>query len=175
MLEGPIQEDVDAGLPADLRIFEAKPSPSGATYTGRSWRYRMEHPGNAIGDMIAVDANRFLVIERDNGNGPTARFKAIFLIDRRDHDHDGYVDKELLLNLMAVPNPGKVNGITDAFLTFPFVTIEDVEVIDDQTIVVLNDNNFPGGGGRTDGVPDDNELIVVQLDKPLDVDRRLLA
>jgi hypothetical protein len=175
MLEGPIAEDVAAGLPADLRIFEAQVRQDGVRWTGRFWRYRLEHPTNAIGDMIALDANRFLVIERDGGSGPTAVFKAIFLIDLRDRDHDGYVDKQLLVNLMAIPNPGAVSGITAPFLTFPFVTIEDVEVVDDHTITVLNDNNFPGGGGRATGVPDDEELIVLRLDQDLDVDRRVLA
>ena len=40
---------------------------------------------------------------------------------------DGYVDKNLLVNLMAVPDPGNVGGL-GAFFTFPFVTIEDVEI-----------------------------------------------
>ena len=51
----------------------------GPAYTGDVWRYRLEHPANAIGDFIAVDEDRFLVIERDGGSGPTARFKAVFL------------------------------------------------------------------------------------------------
>jgi hypothetical protein len=40
---------------------------------------------------------------------------------------------------------------------------------------VLNDNNFPGGGGRAAGVPDDNEFITIELDQSLDADHRLLA
>jgi hypothetical protein len=175
MLEGPVAEDVAAGLPADLRIFEVQVRQDGVRWRDGFSRYRLEHPTNAIGDMIALDAHRFLVIERDGGSGPTAVFKAIFLVDLRDRDRDGYVDKQLLVNLMAIPNPGAVSGITTPFLTFPFVTIEDVEVVDDNTIVVLNDNNFPGGGGRAAGVPDDEELIVLRLGQDLDVDRRVLA
>jgi hypothetical protein len=97
----------------------------------------------------------------------------VFLVDLRDRDHDGYVDKDLLVNLMAVPDPGGVGGL-GAFFTFPFVTIEDVEIVDRSTIAVLNDNNFPGTGGRAANLPDENEIILIQLDRRLEVSRRLL-
>lgn len=175
MLEGATAEDKAAGLGSDLRIYEAKVDKrEGAEFTGKMWRYRMEHPGNALGDFIAVNAHEFLVLERDNGAGATARFKAVFRIDLRDRDRDGYVDKELLVNLMAVPDPKNLGGM-GAFFTFPFVTIEDVEIIDEHTIAVMNDNNFPGTGGRSTTEPDNNEYIEIRLDQPLDVDRRLLA
>ena len=171
MLEGPVAEDVAAGLAADLRIFEVDVDRRGRPrYTGDLWRYRMEHPANAIGDFIAVNDHQFLAIERDGGSGPTARFKAVFLVDLRDRDGDGYVDKDLLVNLMAVPDPGGVGGF-GPFFSFPFVTIEDVEIVDRDTIAVLNDNNFPGAGGRAPDRPDENELILVRLDRPLDVAR----
>ncbi len=174
MLEGPVAEDVAAGLPADLRIHEVSLGRRGPRYTGDVWRYRMEHSANAIGDFIAVDDDRFLVIERDGGSGATARFKAVFLVDLSDRDRDGYVDKELLVNLLAVPDPQGV-GDRGAFFDFPFVTIEDVEIVDSHTIAVLNDNNFPGGGGRAPGVPDPNELILIRLDRDLEPSRRVLA
>jgi hypothetical protein len=132
----------------------------------------MEHPGNAIGDFIAVNSHQFLVIERDNGAGPAARFKAVFLVDLRDRDGDGYVDKDLLVNLMAVPDPGGVGGF-GPFFPFPFVTIESVEIVDRQTLAILNDNNFPGAGGRASDQPDQNELILVRLDRALDVHPRI--
>jgi len=89
----------------------------GPRFTGDLSRYRLEHPGNAIGDLFAVNDRQFLVFDRDNGAGATARFKAVFLVDLDDRDHDGYVDKELLVNLMAVPDPANVGGL-GAFFTF---------------------------------------------------------
>lgn len=174
MLEGATAEDKAAGLGADLRIYEVALHRRGsATFTGQLWRYRMEHPGNSLGDFIAVNDHQFLVIERDQGAGPTARFKAVFLVDLKDRDHDGYADKDLLVNLMAVPDPKGVGGL-GAFFSFPFVTIEDVELIDAHTIAVMNDNNFPGTGGRSATQPDENEYIEISLDQPLRIDRRLL-
>lgn len=174
MLEGPVAEDTAAGLPADLRIFEVSLGRRGARFGDEPHRYRLEHPANAIGDLIAVDADRFLVIERDNGAGPTARFKAVFLVDLRDRDRDGYVDKDLLVNLMAVPDPRGIGG-RGAFFDFPFVTIEDIEIVDRNTIAVLNDNNFPGAGGRAADQPDPNEFILVRLDRDLDPAHQVLA
>ena len=94
-------------------------------------------------------------------------------MDVKDRDHDGYVDKDLLVNLMAVPDPKNVGGL-GAFFTFPFQTIEDVELIDSHTIAVMNDNNFPGTGGRSATQPDQNEYIEISLDQPLEIDHRLL-
>ncbi|MGH9154078.1 MAG: hypothetical protein ACRD03_17205 [Acidimicrobiales bacterium] len=52
------------------------------------------------------------------------------------------MEKTLLVNLMAVPDPRGLGG-DGAFSRFRFVTIEDVVIVDDQTLAVINDNNFP--------------------------------
>jgi hypothetical protein len=174
MLEGSLAEDKAAGLASDLRIFEVKANqPLGAQFTGTYWRYRMESPGDSIGDAIALNDHELLVVERDGGAGPNARFKAVFRVDLKDRDHDGYVDKELLVNLLAVPDPTNA-GKLGAFFPFSFETIEDLAVLDDHTIAVMNDNNFPNGGSRSTTAPDPNEYIEVRVDQPLDVDPRLL-
>ncbi|GAB3257017.1 esterase-like activity of phytase family protein [Kineosporia babensis] len=142
-------------------------------YTGKKFRYQLEDPANAIGDAIAVDSNRFLVIERDNGQGATAKFKKIYLADKRDRDRDGAMDKTLLVDLMNVANPKGVGGFGKTF-TFPFQTIEDVVILDDHTIGVLNDNNFPFSTGRSATEADNNEWITIELPKSLNADRRLL-
>ena len=54
------------------------------------------------------------------------------------------------------------------------MTIEDVEILDRHTIAVLNDNNYPGTGGRGADVRDVNEYLEIDLGTKLDVDRRLL-
>jgi hypothetical protein len=174
MLEGSVAEDKAAGLASDLRILEVKVNQSlGAQFTGTYWRYRLESPGDSIGDAIALNDHELLVVERDAGAGPNARFKAVFSVDLKDRDHDGYADKRLLVNLLAVPDPANV-GKLGAFFPFSFETIEDVEVVDDHTIALMNDNNFPNTGGRSAVLPDPNEYIEVTLDQPLDLDPRLL-
>jgi hypothetical protein len=174
MLEGSTAEDKAAGLGSDLRIYEAPIAKDGtAGFTGDFRRYRMEDPANALGDFIAVNKHQFLVIERDNGQGPTAVFKRIYLVDTRGVTADGYVTKTLLVDLMNVPNPTGAGGFADPF-TFPFFTIEDVELVDQRTIAVMNDNNFPAAGGRSATVPDQNEFVLIRLGTALQVDHRLL-
>ena len=45
----------------------------------------------------------------------------------------------------------------------------DMVFFDGKTIGVLNENNYPFSLGRhlTTGHPDDNEFIIIKLDKPL--------
>ena len=174
MLEGATAEDQSAGLGSDLRIYEARLDRDGGVEWGTDYRrYRMEAAGNALGDFIAVNKHEGLIIERDNGSGATAAFKRVYLVDLRDKDQDGYVDKHLLVDLMNLANPARLGGFGATF-TFPYVTIEDVEILDADTIAVLNDNNYPATGGRGTGVKDVNEYLEIDLGGTLRVDRRVL-
>ena len=119
-------------------------------YTGASWLYRLDTDGTNIGDMTAINDHEFVVIER---NGATATsggtpFKRIFKIDINQIDANGYVKKTLLVDLMNVLDPYDLNGDGSTVFTFPYVTIEDVLFIDSNTLLVINDNNYPGTGGR---------------------------
>ena len=178
MLEGATAEDKAAGLAGDLRIYEAPIAADGtAAFTGDFRRYRMEAPGNALGDLIAVNRHQLLVIERDNGQGATAVFKRIYLVDTRGVAAGGYVSKTLLVDLMDVDNPSGLgpDGADGDPFRFPFFTIEDVELVDERTLAVMNDNNFPAAGGRSTTEPDQNEYLEIRLARPLQVDHRLLA
>ncbi|MEV2271434.1 esterase-like activity of phytase family protein [Nonomuraea africana] len=135
-------------------------------YTERRWTYRLDDPSHAIGDAIAVDRHRFLIIERDNLQGDAAKAKRVYLADTRDRDGDGALDKTLVADLLDLAAP-------DGTFRFPFQTIEDVIILDDRTLGLLNDNNFPFSAGRTAGRPDDNEFITVRLTRPLDADPRV--
>ncbi|GIF12787.1 esterase-like activity of phytase family protein [Actinoplanes teichomyceticus] len=167
LLEGTVTGDT----PGQLRLNEF--DTRAQRYTGKRYRYRLESATNAIGDAIAVDRDRFLIIERDGGQGATAVFKRLYLADKRDRDRDGLLDKTLLVDLMNIANPKRLGGFGTTF-TFPFQTIEDVVILDDTHLAVLNDNNFPFSSGRTAGRADDNEWITIQLPQPLHTDRRLL-
>ncbi|MFE5893522.1 esterase-like activity of phytase family protein [Streptomyces sp. NPDC056462] len=165
LLEGTVTGDT----PGDLRFSEFDLRKRG--YTGERFVYRLESTANAIGDAIAVDRHRFLVIERDGGQGDTARFKRIYLADTRDRGGDGLMDKTLVADLLDIANPKELGGFGKTF-RFPFQTIEDVNLVDDRTLAVLNDNNFPFSSGRTAGKADDNEFITIRLSAPLHADRR---
>lgn len=166
MLEGAVAGDDRR----DLRIYTVR---KGAFEPG-FLRYRMESAANALGDVIMVNGHEALVIERDSLQGAAAAFKRIYLADLSDEDGDGYVGKQLLVDLMELANPQRRGGFGETF-TFPYFTIEDVEIVDADTIAVMNDNNFPATGGRGPDVTDANEYLEITLAEPLRVDTRLLA
>ncbi len=103
-------------------------------------------------------------------------------------DSNGYVAKEQVADLLNIQDPNDLNGdgklnIQDPndlngdgkkTFDFPFVTIEDVLVVDKNTILVANDNNYPFSTGRPGNDPqnpviDNNEILLLKLQKPLNL------
>lgn len=181
MLEGPLTTDTNRN-----RLLINEFDIGTKAFTGRVFYYRMENTfesGQAIGDLTAINSHEFLVIERDNFQGDPndpavanpARFKKVYKIDLDQLDSQGFVQKELVADLLNINDPDGLggNGTTNGVFTFPFVTIEDVLPIDRETILVINDNNYPFSSGRTPGQADNNEFVLIKLDKPLQLDPRL--
>jgi len=138
-----------------------------ASYTGQQWLYKLAPQGTNIGDMTAVNEHQFLVIERNGTETP--RFKKVYLIDLNEVDGDGFVSKTEVVDLMNVADPHDLNQDDQTTFTFPFVTIEDVLVLDANTLLVINDNNYPGSS-RDEGQPDPTEFLRLVLDVALPVD-----
>jgi hypothetical protein len=140
-------------------------------YTGKTFAYIMDNAGYSIGDMTALSDRQFLVLERDGGQGDAgdprftspARFKKIFKIDLTHIDANGNLIKEEVADLLNIYDPRDVagDGRTNTVFTFPFQTIEDLLVLDNNTLLVINDNNFPFSSGRAFGVADNDEFILI--------------
>lgn len=163
----PMLEGTVIGDPANsLRIYEF--DAESKQYKGLAGYYRMEQPNHAIGELTVVNENEFLVIERDNNQGAAAQFKKIFKIDLSQTDANGFVVKEEVVDLLNIQDPNDLNGDGDTKFTFPFVTIESVVVIDENTLLLANDNNYPFSVGRPPSI-DNNEIILLGLDKPLNL------
>jgi hypothetical protein len=140
------------------------------SFVGLTARYQLDPLGTNIGDMTAINDHQFLVIER---NGATATsggtpFKKIFEIDTAQLDANGFAKKTELVDLMNLADPDDLNGDGSTTFTFPFVTIEDILVLDPHTLLVINDNNYPGGGGRGN-FADNTEFLKIHLDTALAV------
>ncbi len=163
-----------------LRILEFDTAKG--EYTGKSFKYTLEAPNNSIGDFNLIDATSGLIIERDDTEGDSAqaclegapkpdcfnvpaKFKRIYKIDMAQADADGFVKKVGYIDLMDIDDPQKLarQGGKDGKLTFPFFTIENVDLVDADRIIVGNDNNLPFSSGRALGKVDDNELILLKV------------
>jgi hypothetical protein len=136
-------------------------------YTGVTYFYPLDPAGTNIGDMTAIDDHRFLIIER---NGATATsgtpFKKIYIADVKGVADGGTVKKTELVDLMNIADPDDLNGDGKTSFTFPYVTIEDVLILDAETLLVINDNNFPYGGGR-ELASDATEFLKIRLARPI--------
>jgi hypothetical protein len=170
LLEGTVTGDnaIDGSAGKILRIgeFDIKTR----SYTQNQWLYKLEVAGTNIGDMTAINDTQFLVIER---NGATATgggtpFKKIFIADIAGVAKGGFVKKTELVDLMNISDPHDLNGDGSTTFTFPFVTIESVLILDAKTLLVINDNNYPGTGGRNTN-SDNTEFLKIRLDTPLAV------
>ena len=79
--------------------------------------------------------------------------------------------KRLLVDLLDIDDPddigGPLVGIPDDTFNFPLQSVESVTPIDDFTLLVGLDNNYPGGNGRVPGTPDGTEIITLRSKVPL--------
>lgn len=163
MLEGSVAGDPDGAL----RIYTFDVA-SQQYVTDTMRLYPLSDPSHSIGELTVINDDEFLVIERDNNSGDEAAFKKIFKINLNELDEAGFVQKEEVVDLLAISDPDDLAGFGATF-RFPFATIEDVLVLDAETIVVMNDNNYDGKGGRGATVKDANEMLVLRLATPLQV------
>ncbi|MEH2158248.1 esterase-like activity of phytase family protein [Nostoc sp.] len=168
LLEGTVQGDT----PGALRINEF--DLASHKYSEQLRYYRLDNPSNSIGDLAVINDNEYLVIERDNNQGAAAKFKRIYKIDLSKTDSNGYVAKEEVADLLNIQDPNDLNGDGKTTFNFPFQTIENVLVVDKNTILVANDNNYPFSTGRPGNDPqnpviDNNEILQLKLEKPLNL------
>jgi hypothetical protein len=151
------------------------------SWTGRHWKYVLEAATHAIGDFNMIDGTTGLIIERDNGEGTAdracpegqkrndcfhdlARFKRVYKVELSDANVGAAVRKIGYIDLMSIADPDKLarKPLTGGVLTFPFFTIENVDVVDATHIIVGNDNNLPFSSSREPNKADDNELILLE-------------
>jgi hypothetical protein len=185
MLEGPLYteegkvEQVDGATVLRVLEFDV----AGKAFTGRFWLYPLAEGGEAIGDFNMVDATTALVIERDNGAGVAAKacadpakpapdcfavpskVKRIYKIEMTEENVGKPVRKIGYIDLLAIKDPDnkKRQGGGEGFYDMPFVTIENVDLIDGERIIVGNDNNLPFSAGRALDKTDDNEFVVLNV------------
>lgn len=151
-------------------------------WTGRHWKYVLEANHHAIGDFNMINETTGLIIERDNGEGTAdkacpegqkaaacfhdlAKFKRIYKVEFGDANAGGVMKKVAFIDLMQIADPAKLarKPLTNGVLTFPFFTIENVDIVDERHIVVGNDNNLPFSSSRDPNKADDNELVLLEV------------
>jgi hypothetical protein len=177
IVEGPLIADRDGGAPYRRLIFEF--NTRRGEYTGRTWHYRTDTPAPGvapyvIGDFTALDEHRFIAIERDDfqGTDPQLAQKKLYLVDLRRTDAEGYLRKTLVADLLhiedrlGISTPARSGEFrVGRSFAFPLQSVESVEVLGGNRLLVANDNNFPFSNGRWTARdrPDDTEMIVIRV------------
>lgn len=185
MLEGPLYMEDGSVEKADgltaLRIIEL--DAASKAWTGKTWLYPLSEGGEAIGDFNMIDETTALVIERDNGAGVVekacadpkapaadcfavpAKHKRIYKIEMTEENAGKAVRKIGYIDLMKIEDPDnkKRQGGGEGFYDMPFVTIENVDLVDPTHIIVGNDNNLPFSAGRALDKADDNEFVLLEV------------
>ena len=165
-----LEKTVSSDANGSLRIYSFDVGTS--KYTGLVGYYRMDKPVHAIGDITPINDHEFIVIERDGTEGSELGFKKLFKVDINQIDTNGFVVKTEIANLMSIDDPNDLNKDGKLTYSMPFVTIENALVLDETSVLVANDNNYPFSKGRPPAI-DNNELVVIKLSTPLDLDPRL--
>lgn len=147
-------------------------------FTDKSFKYFLEDSAHSIGDFNMIDDQYGLIIERDDSEGvwkkacksPSqskcfknpAKFKRIYKV-KLDVKR-GIAEKIAYIDLMRINDPkgNSKKPLDGGKFVFPFLTIENVDVVDKDHIIIANDNNFPFSSSREPYKPDDNEIIVLE-------------
>ncbi|MCI5968273.1 esterase-like activity of phytase family protein [Helicobacter sp.] len=149
-------------------------------FTGKSYTYTLESNAHSIGDFNMIDEKYGLIIERDDTEGTMdkacnaqttkhcfknpAKFKRIYKV--KLDEKKGVAEKIAYIDLMNISDPEKIakKPLVNGKFVFPFFTIEYVDIVDSKHIVVANDNNFPFSASREPFIPDDNEVILLEVE-----------
>lgn len=175
MLEGGLASD-DGKI---TRLLEF--DPVAKRFTGVQWPLPFEQVGDSFTELVGVrrfmeapddESYVFLTIERDATQGEDARFKRVlhFAIMDRHHDPGGKVMRvvrqhpsygDWSLDLLGISDPDHLGSASGTF-TFPFITTEALWPMQDGSLVIVNDNNYPAKGGRSADENDHTEFIRVK-------------
>jgi len=144
--------------------------PSAASFTGEYRLYQVDAPNVSIASLEALNDTEFLVMERDSEEGAAAKIKRIYRFDWTDSP----MTKKLVCDLLIIRDEAGLTTAEEGAIglgthySFPYVTPECLLVLDNQTLLVVNDNNYPmSSGRRPPNTPDDNEFIQLFLEHPL--------
>ncbi|WP_083701497.1 esterase-like activity of phytase family protein [Tersicoccus sp. Bi-70] len=134
-------------------------------YTGRTWTYRVDTDDNLVGDAQMTRDGSLLILERDDFDGDAAVTKRIYRVELGKNDGTGGLAKTLVADLLRITDPAGISagggwGTGDTY-AFSYQSVETLVPLRNGTLMLANDNNYPGNAARHPGTPDDTEMIVI--------------
>jgi len=122
--------------------------------------YQLDGNATEIRELVAINDHEFLTLEQNEHWGsPEGQVKKVYLISIDQVQKNAFVKKTELVDLMHLFDPADLNADHSTEFSFPKLTIETIIILDKDTLLIANDNNF---GERS-------EFIKVRLDQPLNL------
>ncbi|MES2502329.1 MAG: esterase-like activity of phytase family protein [Pseudomonadota bacterium] len=153
MLEKPVIGDPEK----TLRIYEFNVDTE--RFEEGYYLYKIDGDATEIRELVAINDNEFLTIEQNESWDSNTQVKKVYWLSIKDVEKYGYVKKRELVDLMNISDPVDLNKDGNMDFSFPKLTIESIIILDKDTLLITNDNNF---GERT-------EFIKVRLDESLNL------
>ncbi|AOA60014.1 phytase esterase [Acinetobacter larvae] len=168
ILEKPLQGEANRRLLISQFDLQRK------AYTGKYYYFQLDDQASNIGEFQLYNDREGLMIERDASQNTLNAYKKIIAV--RLNEPGQLLTRETWVDLMHIANPDLLYGTarshdigTTELFAFPFETIESVIIEDPNILTIFNDNNFPGSAGRNVNQADNNEIIQIRLDRPLNL------
>lgn len=143
--------------------------PAAGRFTDRYHSYEVDAAGVSVAALEVAGPGRLLLTERDGSEGADAIIKRIYRVDLDRTDERGYLVKTLVCDLLQLSDPLGLTREEEGAVglgpdySFPYITPECLALLDERTLLVINDNNYPMSTGRRPGLPDDSEFIRLRL------------
>ena len=153
MLEKPVIGDPNK----TLRIYEFNIETE--RFEEGYYLYKLDGDATEIRELVAVNDHVFLTIEQNESWDSSTQVKKVYWLSIADVEKNGYVKKRELVDLMHISDPVDLNKDGNIDFSFPKLTIESIIILDKDTLLITNDNNF----GET------TEFIKVRLDESLNL------
>jgi hypothetical protein len=153
-LEAPLATDAAGGR--GIRLFQYDLTTD--RFVDGNWFYALSAGATSLGELAHFGGDRYLVIERDSGAGAAAKHKQV----HRFRLTDAVTDRECIVDLLSIRDRRNVAGYGPTF-ALPYWTIESVHAVDERTLVIVNDNNYPATGGRSATDKDPTEWVWIRL------------
>ena len=145
-------------------------TPAPAATPAARGQYETDTDDNVIGDAFTVGNGRLLRHRARRLRGPGVGDQAALRGRPGRTDRDGFVRKELVRRPAAHRQPGRHRhgrrpAPTASATRSPSrcSPSRSPSSCADGTLLVGNDNNYPGSNGRVPGTPDDTELIIIDV------------
>ncbi len=122
--------------------------------------YQLDGNTTEIRELVAINDTEFLTIEQNESWGEAStQVKKVFWLSITGVEKNGHVKKRQLVDLMDLSDPVDLDRDGKTTFAFPKLTIESIIILDKDTLLITNDNNF---GERT-------EFIKVRLNESLNL------